>query len=154
MITFFIQFECLTAPRRDGDRGNPQRTATPSPISETMRRCDRANRTVKHGGPCKSPFNLPERGRKPSLARPGSRSPKKSLGKRVRLPHRPPRQSKTRNAMDLFKIINDQLGEIIELKCQAEADANAIRQLQNENYSLKAAQRQLEYELYFNSNVR
>lgn len=56
--------------------------------------------------------------------------------------------------MDLFKIINDQLGEIIELKCQAEADADAIRQLQNENYRLKAAQRQLEYELFFNSNAR
>ena len=28
---------------------------------------DRANRTVKHGGPCNSHFNLPERGRKPQL---------------------------------------------------------------------------------------
>ena len=54
--------------------------------------------------------------------------------------------------MDLFKIINEQLGEIIEFKCQAEADADAIRQLQNENYSLKAAQRQLEYELFFNDS--
>ena len=54
--------------------------------------------------------------------------------------------------MNLFKIINEQLGEIIELKCQAEADADAIRQLQNENYNLKAAQRQLEYELFFNDS--
>lgn len=56
--------------------------------------------------------------------------------------------------MDLFKIINDQLGEIIELKCQAETDAEYIRRLSRENYRLQAAQRQLEYELYFNSNAR
>lgn len=63
-------------------------------------------------------------------------------------------KAQTRNDMNLFKIINEQLGEIIELKCQAEADADAIRQLQNENYRLQAAQRQLKYELYFNSNAR
>lgn len=56
--------------------------------------------------------------------------------------------------MDLFKIINEQLGEIIELKCQAETDAEYISHLISENHRLQAAQRQLEYELYFNSNAR
>lgn len=56
--------------------------------------------------------------------------------------------------MDLFKIINGQLAEIITLKQQQAADADFIRQLANENYRLQAAQRQLEYELYFNSNER
>ena len=123
-----------------------------------MRRCDRANRTVKHGGPCKSPFNLPERERKPQLGAPRLTFTKKkasengSDSRTVRQKKSQIVKIKTHNAMSLFDKLKQQRDENQRLIRQHEDDERRIERLIGENHRLQAAQRQLEYELYFNHN--
>ena len=56
--------------------------------------------------------------------------------------------------MSLFDKLKQQRDENRRLVRQHEDDESRMEHLSRENYRLQAAQRQLEYELYFNSNVR
>lgn len=56
--------------------------------------------------------------------------------------------------MSLFDKLKQQRDENRRLIRQHEDDESRMEHLISENHRLQAAQRQLEYELYFNSNVR
>lgn len=56
--------------------------------------------------------------------------------------------------MSLFDKLTQQRDENRRLIRQHEDDERRIERLIGENYRLQAAQRQLEYELFFNSNAR